>query len=197
MPDLWLFGRAFGAIFLQDAMADVGEPQKRRRIRGKTSVGNLSVRAPADEAAAAVSAADDEGWSEAFLVDEDLSFEIASSKKAIFLVTLPHPRPALPGQPGLCQPGALTHEQVTRSMLDSFAKPEYVDPGARARGGPSVRVERMVVFKEKHAPGDDGVAHVHYHVAPQQKHVPRLPPKMGVRFCAQASACDTRRPQSR
>ena len=157
-------------------MAESEEPQKRRRIRGKTSVGNLSVRAPAAEAATAAAAADDGGWSEAFLVDEDLSSEITGSRKTVFLVTLPHPRPALPGQPGLCQPGALTHEQVVRSVLDAFAKPEYVDPGARTRGGPTVRVERMVVFKEKHAPGDDGVAQVHYHVALQLSNTCRFVP---------------------
>ena len=50
----------------RDAMAGTEEHQKRRRIRGKTRVGNLSVRVPAAEAATAAAAADDGRWSEAF-----------------------------------------------------------------------------------------------------------------------------------
>ena len=131
-------------------MADANGPQLGRRLRRKTTVGTLTVGTPSAETPAATGNVTSDGkWSEEFLEEEDLSGETANLKKKVFLLTLPHPRRALPGQPDLRHPGTMTHEQVVQAVLDAFARPEYIDAGARARAGPAVKVDRMVVFQDQ------------------------------------------------
>lgn len=154
---------------------------KRRRLRVKTSVGHLSIAVPLAGGAVGV-VGSDIIWKETFMVAEELDQENPALRKAVYLVTLPHPRQALDGVAGLREPASLTHEQVVHAFLDAVARPVSLDPAAHVRQGPGVQIERMVVFKEKHAPDSEGKAHVHYHVAMQLSNTrPFLPVKRALR----------------
>ena len=102
----------------------------------------------------------------------DLGPEVPQGRKAVYLVTLPHPRHAnvQPGRPDLRAPDNVSHEDIERAFVDAFARPMYTDAGNqeyfRARGSQTV-LKRMVIFKESHATGADGLRHAHFHVAIQ------------------------------
>ena len=137
---------------------------RRRRLRTKTTVGHLGVAiaaAPHVTAGAHVQVQ----WAQRFLDDEDLPAEEGTSRKATYLVTLPHPSQAAQSAQGLRAPNTLTREQVVQMVLDAVANPVYLDAAAQSRQGPSVQVEQMVVFQELHAPDEQGAAHVHFHIA--------------------------------
>ena len=144
--------------------APVGQPEvKRRRLRTKTTVAQVAVALVA--AAASVQAVAQVQWAQRFLEDEDLSAEEDAARKAVYLVTLPHPGQAAQGTQGLRAPDSLTREQVVQMILDAVAHPAYQDPAAQSRHGPSIRVEQMVVYRELHAPDEQGIAHAHFHIA--------------------------------
>ena len=144
--------------------APVGQPEvKRRRLRAKTTVAQVAVALVA--AAASVQAVAQVQWAQRFLEDEDLSAEEDAARKAVYLVTLPHPGQAAQGTQGLRAPDSLTREQVVQMILDAVAHPAYQDPAAQSRHGPSIRVEQMVVYRELHAPDEQGIAHAHFHIA--------------------------------
>ena len=132
-------------------------------MRTKTTVAQVAVALVA--AAASVQAVAQVQWAQRFLEDEDLSAEEDAARKAVYLVTLPHPGQAAQGTQGLRAPDSLTREQVVQMILDAVAHPAYQDPAAQSRHGPSIRVEQMVVYRELHAPDEQGIAHAHFHIA--------------------------------
>ena len=68
-----------------------------RRLRRKTTVGHLAIglfmaQAVAAEApAAGLAQAAPSAWAQRFLDEEELQDEVALKRKAVYLVTLPHP----------------------------------------------------------------------------------------------------------
>ena len=138
--------------------------QKRRRLVGKQTVGHLAVMLACVHCAVRP-ALEELAWKEAFLNSEDLEQETKGQKRTAYLVTLPHPSSASTDIPSLRSTSTLTRADVVRMFVDIFANPEYVDAGAASRGGPSVRLERMVVFRELHAPNEDNLSLPHFHVA--------------------------------
>ena len=144
--------------------APAGQPGvKRRRLRTKTTVAQVAVALLA--AAAPAQAVAQVQWAQRFFDDEDLLAEEDAARKAVYLVTLPHPGQAAQGTQGLVAPDSLTREQVVQMILDAVAHPMYQDAAAQSRAGPSVRVEQMVVYQGLHSPDRQGVAHAHFHVA--------------------------------
>ena len=112
----------------------------------------------------------EEVWKQSFLADQELAQEDVGKRKTVYLVTLPHPRHAMETSEGVRAPDELSHADVEKMFLDIFADPVHVDLAASQRNATSLRLEKMVIYKEKHAPDADGVAHVHYHVALQGSH---------------------------
>ena len=86
--------------------------------------------------------------------------EPKTSRKKVYLVTLPHPK--VSALTGLEEPGKYDRAQIITLMLQAFANPIYgasdIANQSRASGG--VLIDRLCVFQERHATG-----HVHYHVA--------------------------------
>jgi hypothetical protein len=106
-------------------------------------------------------------WQEAFLTAEDLCAEENGRRRSIYLVTLPHPKRSAASLGVLRSTSTLSHKDVLNMMDDIFRNPKHVDPAAAQRGTPTSRLERMVIYKEKHAPDDAGIEHPHFHVAVQ------------------------------
>ena len=130
--------------------APAGQPGvKRRRLRTKTTVAQVAVALLA--AAAPAQAVAQVQWAQRFFDDEDLLAEEDAARKAVYLVTLPHPGQAAQGTQGLVAPDSLTREQVVQMILDAVAHPMYQDAAAQSRAGPSVRVEQVVVYRELHS----------------------------------------------
>lgn len=154
-----------------------------RRLRRKTTVGHLALGlavvglaagavgaeapAPAPPPAPPLAPASASEWQDAFLASEDLEKENAQKRKAVYLVTLPHPKVAYgsAGSAELKAPGDYSREQVLEMFKAIFAAPEHVDAASASRGGPTTALVRCVVFREMHQPGEDGVARPHFHVA--------------------------------
>lgn len=153
-------------------------PKPHRRLRTKTTclaaptVGQLALGVSAVAAVAnAVIAGgvasqhqeDEQKWLGDLFSSEELAPEDPSKKKQVYLLTLPHPR-----NTDYVAPGSLTRQQLRAAVLDAFCNPVYTDVGNRAQQQRGKRkVERLVVFKECHAPDATGTTHVHYHVALQ------------------------------
>ena len=146
----------------------------RRRLRRKTTVGQLALGVVAACFAAGVVGAAapapplGDGWTDDFVCGEELNKEDKRKRKAVYLVTLPHPRVALglEARAGLRPPGDLSREDIARMFVDVFRAPEHVDPARHRRGAPTLTLERLVVFREPHRVADtDGRFHDHYHVA--------------------------------
>ena len=145
-------------------MESAGVPDaKRRRLRCKTTIGQLVVAfvGAVVESQAVAEAA----WNDSFLSSEALEQEDASRRKMIYLVTLAHCKHAVDGPQDLRALGANRHEEVVKILIDVFNHPDYVDAGAIARGAPRVKLMKMVVLQEFHAPDADGVSNAHYHIA--------------------------------
>ena len=73
-------------------------------------------------------------------------------------------------RPELRVPEHASHADIEGAFLDAFARPVYTDPGNQEyfrTHGSQVLLKRMVIFKESHAVGDDGLRHGHFHVALQ------------------------------
>ena len=149
--------------------------QKRRRIHGKQSIGQLAVMA-ATVCMAARLGVEEALWKEAFLQDEELCAETQGARKAVYLVTLPHPRQIEGGHDNLRSPGTMTRQDVVSMFLEVFRRPEYVDAAAASRNGPSIQVDKMVVFQELHKADENGLRHAHYHIALQLSGTARFAP---------------------
>ena len=82
-----------------------------RRLRQKTTVGHLALGVAVVALAAPVSAAD---WQQPFLQAEGLEAEDKERRKAVYLVTLPHPQAACPAQAnaGLKAPGDFSRQEM-------------------------------------------------------------------------------------
>ena len=98
-----------------------------------------------------------------------LEGEDPDASRAVYLVTFPHPGAdgAAP-VPNLVAPGTLSREQLRDAILASCRAPEYDPTFLHRHPGFVVRplpVKQLVVFREYHAPDDQGVKHIHYHVA--------------------------------
>ena len=134
---------------------------KRRRLNGKQSVGHA---APA--LVGSMTTMNEAGFSKAFLTAEDLEDENPGVKKAVYMVTLPHPCcGGNSAAPALRAPDSFAHIDVITMILDIFEHPVYIDPAAALRTVANVKPEKMVVFKENHAPNAAGKVYSHYHVA--------------------------------
>lgn len=80
-------------------------------------------------------------------------------RKAVYLVTLAHPRHVLGRSEGFLRaPVDLSREGVLQAMLDVFAHPVYDDLGNQHREVAALSVNQLVVFREDHKPveGDAG-----------------------------------------
>ena len=150
----------------QGAQASVvpADRARPRRLRRKTTVPLQQPPAVPPDVASRQS---EIAWREQFLAQEDLVGEDTGRRKAVYLVTLPCPRSSVEGsgENGLRAPGQLSHEEVEKAFLDVFANPVHVDGASERRGRGSLTLERMVIFKELHAPDEAGDERVHYHVA--------------------------------
>jgi hypothetical protein len=128
-------------------------PPAKRRLQGKqapmfaTAVATAAVLMQAAAAGATV-------WAPDFLAAEELSPEDADRRKAVYLVTFPHPRALAGGVGGLRAPETLTHKQLFNIILDVFANPDYVDPRNQRRATAGVSLSRVSVFRELHKPVD-------------------------------------------
>ena len=145
------------------AQGQPSEEQPRRRLRGKITVGHLAIGVAAVAIVAAV--ATGPVWKDSFFADQDLSEEAPCKRKSVYLVTLPHPKNAFDGAEGLRSPDSFSHGDVIKMFLDIFAQPDHVDAAAGGRGARVSKLKKMVVFKEMHAPDEQGVRHAHYHIA--------------------------------
>ena len=146
-----------------------------RRLRRKTNVGHIAVAMLATAAAMppvpAEAWADTflvpaEAWADTFLDAEGLAPE-TNKRKAVYLVTLPHPQTACGalGTWSLNSPGSFDRLAIVNMFLDIFARPLASDPAANHREANATTVEEMVVYQEKHAADANGVRHIHYHIA--------------------------------
>ena len=134
----------------------------RKRLRAKTSVADVVV------AAASVVVAmsgNEEMWQPIFLYDEDLADEEKNKRKAVYLVTLPHPRKGLTNSSGLASPGRFDRKGIMEMFLNVFANPLHVDAASSSRQATQLSLEKMVVFRELHGADENGDRHPHYHVA--------------------------------
>ena len=135
-----------------------------RRLRRKTTVGQLAVLLAA-VAPAALPALAEATWQDSFLKEEELEPE-GDKKKSVYLVTFPHPQESIgPDVTGLRAPGDFTHKDIIRMLIDVFAHPAFVDAAAASRGPPTLTLQKMVVFRELHAADAANQRAVHYHVA--------------------------------
>ena len=95
--------------------------------------------------------------------------EDANAVRAVYLVTLPHPASGGGGAGAdLVAPGTMSREAIRDAVLTCCRAPEHDPAWLRRHPGHVVQpvlVKQMVVFREYHAPGGDGVRHAHYHVA--------------------------------
>ena len=90
--------------------------------------------------------------------------EITTSRKAVYLVTFPHPR----GQESsdgyaLKPPGDFTRKQLLDALLDSCAMPVYTDLKSRSQQ-PAVALDRAVVVFENHKEDANGEVFRHGHI---------------------------------
>ena len=76
-----------------------------------------------------ISAAD---WTEEFLLAAEVGEEDPQRRKAVYLITLPHPQ-AAGRAAGLKAPGGFTHDDISKIIQDIFAKPIQSDPGSACR----------------------------------------------------------------
>ena len=135
-----------------------------RRLRRNTPVGSFATL-PCAQPPGALARNDDDPWAPQLLASEGLEPEAAGTHKSVYLVTCPHPTMAGAKEHGLGDTNALSREDIARAVLDALARPLYADPGNRARERSTVQVQRLVVFREKHAPAGGGETHAHFHVA--------------------------------
>ena len=122
----------------------VHRPANGVRINGKTNV---------------------QAWVLAFALDA----EDASLPKEVYLVTLPHPTHLGAGaNAALVAPAKYDRAQIRDAILLCCQRPEHDPAWLRCRPGfvvQPVSVQKMVVFREYHAPDANGMVHLHYHVA--------------------------------
>ena len=145
----------------------------RRRLRAKTTVADVGV---AIASVAVAMSGNHDVWQPAFLDEQDLTEEEKQKRKAVYLVTLPHPRNGVSNTSGLASPGEFDRKAVVQLFLDVFANPVHVDAASSSRQGTKLRLEKMVVFRELHAVDESGVRHPHYHVALQASESFRFAP---------------------
>ena len=149
--------------------ANVGDaPQRRVRPSAGPSVGHLALGVAVVGVAAGLGAAPATSgaeWRDAFLTEEGLEKEDAQRRKAVYLVTLPHPCVATSEGNGLKAPGDFTREEIANMILDIFDAPSHIDAASEARGETLLALQRFVVFREPHKPDAEGRVHDHYHVA--------------------------------
>ena len=148
----------------------------RRRLRLKTPEGAIhvvDVPSPSLIGAAMDTATRSVTWCETFLQVEELEQEDAQKRKAVYLITLPHPRAA--GRDDIQTLRAPedfkgNSKAIANIIRDVFEHPVHCDAAAQQRtqeGGSALKLLRFVVFREFHKPDERGVAHVHYHIALQ------------------------------
>ena len=94
-----------------------------------------------------------------------LDEEKADARKAVYLVSLSHPREShsASGVP-LRSPDTYSRQWLRNVVLDVFAHPVYANIGNEARGTVVVLV-RFALAAERHEAGADGTQHWHYHIA--------------------------------
>ena len=144
-----------------------------RRLRQKTRVAGREPTVPSDAPRAPARVV-----CHRLLEQEELAVEQEDQRKSVYLVTFPHPQRAFGDADAgrLRAPGELTHADMEAVMLDAFANPEYVDGARGHRAPPTLTLQRMAVFTEKHEADDSGEQHIHYHVAVLASHTFRFAP---------------------
>ena len=119
----------------------------RKRLRTKTKV-----ESPAPSLSQAAIAGPIEGE------------EITTARKAVYLVTFPHPR-AQRSSDGyaLKPPGDFTRKQLLDALLDSCMNPVYTDLKSRSQQ-PTVTLDKVVVVFENHQEDENGEVFRHGHI---------------------------------
>ena len=88
----------------------------------------------------------------------DPSSETPGTKRMVYLVTFPHPKPGST----LVAPGSMTRMDIAQKFLEACAQPAST---VQNRQPQAVVLDRAAVFHELHKANADGLAHSHYHIA--------------------------------
>lgn len=98
-------------------------------------------------------------------VDDWEAQEKACAHKAVYLVTLPHPKRSHAAcGTKLVAPGTRSKKQILQCFLDAAAHPTYTDGRSLSRGL-GVKLKQAGVWREFHQPDGAGRAEAHFHIS--------------------------------